>query len=94
MSGNRSKPYATAQLVKLGLPPRLLDLEMSAAYVGLSASAFLGGVKEGRYPAPIQDGKRKQWDRKALDAAIDRRSGLTSSSTDPVDEMLRAIDAA
>jgi hypothetical protein len=95
MKSNRSKSEATAELVKLGLIPRLLYLELAAAYVGLSAAAFLSGVAAGHYPAPLQDGRRKQWDRKALDVAVDLRSGLASSSrSEHADELMRAIDAA
>jgi hypothetical protein len=80
MSGNRSKPDATTQLLRLGIQPRLLDLEPSAAYVGLCSSAFLKGVDQGLYPPPLQDGRRERWDGSALDAAVDRRSGRSSSS--------------
>jgi hypothetical protein len=94
MSGNRSKAEATAELVKLGLKPRLLALELAAAYVGLSAGAFLKGVADALYPQPLQDGKRQRWDRKALDAAVDRRSGIGPSSDENEDDLMRAIDAA
>ena len=66
MSGNRSKAEATAELLKLGLAPRLLDLELAAAYVSLSAAAFLRGVADGRYPKPLTDGKRQRWTAKCL----------------------------
>jgi hypothetical protein len=52
MSGNRSKTEATAELVKLGLPPRLLDLELAAAYVGLTAAAFLRGSPKSATHSP------------------------------------------
>jgi hypothetical protein len=95
MSGNTSKGEATAELARIGLVPRLLNVELAGAYVGLSAAAFLRGVELGHYPRPIQDGRRKQWDRKALDLAVDRRSGLISSSSlSEAEEMMRAIDAA
>jgi hypothetical protein len=90
----RSKPEATAELVKRGVRPRLLDLELAAAYVDLSPVAFLNGVADDRYPQPIQDGRRQHWDVRALDAAVDRRSGLATSSGDEGDAMMRAIDAA
>ena len=92
--GNGTKSEATARLLKLGLCPRLLPLELAAAYVGLSAPAFLVGVGDGRYPAPLKDGRLNRWDRKALDVAVDRRSGLEPSSRDGADELMRAIDAA
>jgi len=52
MSGNRTKVVATAKLLELGLVPRLLDLEMAAAYLGLSAAAFQKAVRQGIYPQP------------------------------------------
>jgi hypothetical protein len=56
MSGNRSKIVATTRLLEVGLVPRLLDLEIAAAYVGLSAAAFQKAVIEGVYPQPLQAG--------------------------------------
>ena len=94
MSGNRSKTEATAELVKRGLAPRLLDLDLAAAYVDLSPEAFLAGIEAGRYPQPLKDGRRQHWDRKALDAAVDRRSGFAASSHESEDDLMRAIDAA
>ncbi len=96
MAGNISKVSATERLVKLGIQPRLLDLELAAAYVGLSPATFLTAVKERSYPAAISDGRRKMWDRRALDAAVDRRSGLASTfrRDESHDAIMRAIDAA
>ena len=88
------KSQALAKLMALGFSPRLLALELAARYVGLSPAAFRKAVSEGRYPAPIADGRRRQWDIKALDAALDRRSGLAPSLSEIQDEMMRAIDAA
>lgn len=96
MAGNRSKPEAINELVRRGIPPRVLDLDLAAAYVGLSADAFLEAVADGRYPKPLPDGRRRQWDRVALDAAIDRRSKLGAQSRKPEtpDDLMAAIDAA
>lgn len=96
MAGNRSKTEALAALLRLGLRPRLVDLDLAAAYVGLSAGAFMTAVDEGRYPPPIEDGRRKQWDLRAIDAAIDRRSGLApvSRRDESPDAIMEAIDAA
>jgi hypothetical protein len=97
MAGNRSKSRATTELVRLGLLPRLLDLEVAAAYVGLSAAAFRAAVSAGRYPPAIEVGRRKHWDLRALDAALDRHSGLTTPSQnleEMPDDLMRAIDAA
>jgi hypothetical protein len=93
----RAKPRAVETLVKRGMAPRILELDLAAAYVGLSAAAFLNAVRDGRYPAALPDGKRRHWDRKALDAAVDRRSGLTANSGPSAgedDEIMRAINAA
>ena len=95
MAGNRSKVDAVNELVRRGIPPRILDLELAAAYVGLSAAAFLGAVARGRYPKPLADGRRRQWDRHALDRAIDRRSRMSTQSREETpDDITAAIDAA
>lgn len=96
MAGNISKASAVEELARRGISPRVLELELAAAYVGLSADAFLGAVAAGRYPKPLADGRRRQWDRKALDAAIDRRSkiGTHSPRVETPDDIMAAIDAA
>ena len=94
MSGNRTKLLATAKLLEIGLVPRLLDLETAAAYLGLSGAAFQRAVSDGVYPQPLRDGRRRHWDRRSLDAAVDRRSGLSASSQESPDDLTRAIDAA
>ena len=95
MPGNRTKADTIAQLLAGGLWPRLLSLELAAGYVDLSAAAFLRGVKAGRYPAPIVDGRRRHWDRLAIDRAVDQRSRLEPSSRDESPEaIMSAIDAA
>lgn len=61
------------------LPARGLSREQAAAYVGLSETCFDDEVAAGRYPGPLRCGKKDRrcvWDRKALDEAMDRRSGL------------------
>lgn len=97
MAGNISKADAINELVRRGIPPRVVDIELAAAYVGLSADAFLEAVAAGRYPKPLPDGRRRQWDIKALDVAIDRRSRLVAQSprkTETPDDLMAAIDAA
>ena len=95
MAGNLTKVEAIEELARRGYRPRLLDLELAAAYVNLSAATFLEMVALGVYPQPLCDGRRKQWDVKALDLAIDRRSSLVASShVDEVDQLTKAINAA
>lgn len=73
--------------------PRLLDCALAAAYVGLSTRAFLDAVDAGHYPQPLEHGTRKLWDVRALDAALDRRSGL-AHVLGQEDEIMRAIHAS
>lgn len=59
------------------IEPRGMSREQAAAYAGCeSLSAFNNWVRRGIMPKPIP-GTRK-WDRKAIDAALDRMSGLDS----------------
>ena len=57
-------------------PPRLLTERESVAYVGIDLATFRTWVSVGRLPAAMPDcGK---WDVKAIDAALDRISGIGS----------------
>ncbi|MEQ9247356.1 MAG: hypothetical protein RLO21_15335 [Nitratireductor sp.] len=60
--------------------PRLLSRQEAAAYCGVSLSTFHGWVKAGNLPAPLFGSKK--WDKKAIDAALDRASGLERSVTE------------
>jgi predicted DNA-binding transcriptional regulator AlpA len=67
------------------LPPaRLLDRETAAAYVGLSPNAFDQEVRAGTFPAPfpLTRIRRRLWDVRALDAALDRAMGITTKADD------------
>ena len=63
--------------------PRALNQQQAAAYLGTSVGTFSSEVKRGVWPAPAQilGRYRKVWDRKALDAAFDRLSGLPTGAT-------------
>jgi hypothetical protein len=95
MAGNLTKPRAREELLKTGHRPRLLGLDLAAAYVGLSTASFVKAVRAGTYPMAICTGTRRQWDVNALDAAIDRLSGAAASSPrdESPDALHRAIDA-
>lgn len=58
------------------LPPRGLNREMAAAYVGIGSSKFDELVKDGRMPQAIAIDGRRVWDRLALDRAFDRLGGV------------------
>ena len=59
--------------------PRWLNQRGAAAYLGVSAGTFRTEIKHGVWPGP---GRRLNlWDRKALDAASDRLSDLSTAAT-------------
>lgn len=64
--------------------PRLLPRDQAAAYSGLSPNAFDAEVAAGTFPGPypLQVTRRSLWDRKALDAAMDRAAGLATGAND------------
>jgi predicted DNA-binding transcriptional regulator AlpA len=66
------------------LLPRLLDREDAASYVGLSPNAFDQEVRAGTFPAPFPLTKirRRLWDVKALDDALDRARGIAGKQND------------
>jgi predicted DNA-binding transcriptional regulator AlpA len=54
------------------LAPRLISREAAAAYVNVAPATFDKMVKNGTMPKPRRlSGRRKAWDVRALDAAID-----------------------
>ena len=54
------------------LPPRGLNREASARYIGVSPGKFDELVADGLMPGPKRVGTRKIWDRNALDVAFDQ----------------------
>lgn len=61
------------------IEPRLLTKEQAAAYCGYSPSSFARHVDAGTFPGPVPATHR--WDRKALDRALDRASGIPSRNS-------------
>lgn len=60
--------------------PRLLSHDLAAAYVGASPSLFDEEISRGVWPVGEIRGSRgglRTWDRLLLDAAQDRRAGLS-----------------
>jgi hypothetical protein len=49
-----------------------MKLHFAAAYVDESQTKFLEGVKSGKWPAGIHDGRNVHWYLEDLDAALDR----------------------
>ncbi|WFS06237.1 hypothetical protein [Methylobacterium sp. 391_Methyba4] len=61
----------------LGITPRGLSREQAAEYCGCdSVAAFDDWVRRGIVPRAMRGTTR--WDRKAIDRALDRHSGLLS----------------
>ena len=57
------------------IEPRGMSKEQAAAYAGCETlSAFNDWIRRGLMPGPIRG--THTWDRKAIDAALDRLSGL------------------
>ncbi len=74
------------------LAPRLISREAAAAYVSVSPTVFDAMVKDGRMPRPrLLGGRRKAWDVRALDMAVDN---LPVEGSDITDETWSDIDAA
>ncbi len=66
------------------LQPRLLTRKQAAQYCALLAQGFSEWVKRGRLPPSIPGTTR--WDLKAIDAALDTMSGLSSSAENTFDQ--------
>lgn len=78
-----------------GSLPRGLDCELAAYYVGLCPTTFLKRVNAGKYPQPMpSDDKRAIWDKKALDAAMDRQSALKDRPKEDGENLTAAEEAA
>jgi predicted DNA-binding transcriptional regulator AlpA len=67
--------------------PRLLKRERAAAYCGVSPSRFSQLVKAGTLPSSVPG--TTLYDRKAIDAALDKLGGLTAEpQLSPLQEWL------
>jgi predicted DNA-binding transcriptional regulator AlpA len=66
-------------------PPRGMNRETAARYVGLGATKFDQMVIDGRMPKPKRIDGRVVWDRLSLDAAFD---DLDAEPTNLIDEIL------
>lgn len=68
------------------LPPRGLNREAAASYVGVSPSKFDELVGRGDMPKAKCIDKRKVWDRMAVDAAFDALPAGDKSQDNPWDQ--------
>lgn len=60
---------------------RLLSGIDAAAYLGITPATFSKWVSSGKAPLPIPNTRR--WDRKAIDLALDKTSGIVAPSIVP-----------
>jgi predicted DNA-binding transcriptional regulator AlpA len=67
--------FAQSQLMRAGMTePRLMSGKDAAAYCGVTPETFSKWVADGRAPKPLPGSRR--WDRKAIDLALDKASGI------------------
>lgn len=76
-------PFFRPSALPLSCAPRGLARTAAAEYVGISASKFDELVADGSMPLPKEIGRRRVWDRFALDEAF---SNLAEPSTNPWDD--------
>lgn len=70
----------------VAVAPRGLDSEQASQYVGLSRTVFARLVAEGLLPDALPFGRRRVWDRRALDQALDGLSGIAEAGKQQPDE--------
>jgi excisionase family DNA binding protein len=67
--------------------PRLMTAKEAAAYCGVSAPTLRKWVADGSIPGPVN--RLKRFDRHAIDAALDKASGLAPrATTEPAENAL------
>jgi hypothetical protein len=74
---------------------RGLSERQAAAYVGVSLETFRAEVARGIWPGPRLHGrkrKKKVWDKRALDLAYDRVSGIGPGEAEHEAAALAALD--
>ena len=62
-------------------PPRLMSGADVATYCGITLATLAAWISTGRLPGPLPGTRR--WDRKALDLALDKASGIKAPSLAP-----------
>jgi predicted DNA-binding transcriptional regulator AlpA len=72
----------------LAYPPRALDVDRAAAYLGLSKSKFLELVDLKDAPQPLDLGGCPRWDRRRLDDWVDAKSEYHKKSVKTMAEVL------
>lgn len=86
---------ATAINASPSLERRGLNREEAAYYLGVSPGTLDKLVNEGRMPAPVPFGRRRVWDKRALDRLLDLHAGIeltggSEAEESPLDAWRRA----
>jgi hypothetical protein len=68
----------TEELNTPSLVPRLLTRKQAMAYLALGTASFKAWIEQGLIPGPLTGTRR--WDRLAIDAALNRASGLNATT--------------
>lgn len=72
------------------IEPRLLTGAEAAAYLGLTPASFTKWVADGRAPKPLAGTRR--WDRKAIDLALDKISGIPPAPVSKEDQEKEEVE--
>jgi predicted DNA-binding transcriptional regulator AlpA len=73
------------------IEPRLLSHRLAAEYCGMSVPHFDNHI--GSQVPPMAFGRKKLWDRRAIDEWLDRRGGLGEAPTTSIDWARRVLDS-
>jgi hypothetical protein len=76
-------------LLSYGMTPRLLSRELAAEYCGVTPPTF----DEHVVPSvpPVELGRRRLWDVRALDRWLDEQSGLTEAPLPPIGDLIAKL---
>lgn len=81
---------------RLAYPPRLMNEERAAAYVGFGTTKFGELVDEGIMPPPMDVDGSPRWDRLDLDNAVDnlkdRRRDPVTRDRDRLEQRIQAME--
>lgn len=70
---------------------RLLTRSQAASYCNVSPATFSRWVAKGMLPSAIF--KTNRWDRRGIDSALDRLSGIQTTKTNALDQWLEERNA-
>lgn len=70
--------------------PRLLTKKQVGEYLGLSKSALSQWITKGRIPNHIPG--TRMWDRRAIDATLDRISGIEANDNEDKSDALKELE--